>query len=153
MDWDTYFAGMLTHVAVKSKDPSTKVGAIVVGPDKEIRSTGYNSFPRGLNDNVPERFERPEKYFWFEHAERNAIYNAARHGSSMKDCTLYVSMTPCLDCARGVVQAGIKEVVVCEQNISNQQKWDEHNKRVGNLFEECGVKIRYFQIVDAKKAG
>jgi len=153
MDWDAYFANMLSAVAIKSKDTSTKVGAIIIGPDKEIRSTGYNSFPRGLNDAVPERFERPEKYYWFEHAERNAIYNAARHGSAMKDCTLYVSMTPCLDCARGVVQAGIKEVIVCEENISDQSKWDEHNKRVGRLFDECGVKIRYFIRPDIAKVG
>jgi dCMP deaminase len=61
MDWDTYFMELIYHIAAKSKDGSTKVGCAVIGPDNEIRSTGYNSFPRGINDNIPERHERPEK--------------------------------------------------------------------------------------------
>ena len=88
ISWDDYFAGLLSQVAVKSKDPTTKIGALIVGPDREIRSTGYNSFPRGLDDNVRERMERPEKYYWIEHAERNAIYNAARCGTTLKGCTV-----------------------------------------------------------------
>ena len=69
---------MANLVAKKSKDQSTQIGAVIVGPDNEIRSTGYNSFPKGLNDDLQERQERPEKYYWIEHAERNALYNASQ---------------------------------------------------------------------------
>lgn len=75
-------------VASWSKDPSTKTGAIVVGPDREIRATGYNGLVRGVNDDVPERLERPTKYDFFEHAERNAIYNACLTGTSLKGCVM-----------------------------------------------------------------
>ena len=67
---------MANLVAKKSKDQSTQIGAVIVGIDNEIRSTGYNSFPSGINDDLQERQERPEKYYWIEHAERNALYNA-----------------------------------------------------------------------------
>ena len=80
MRWVQYFRELAHTVKKKSKDENTQIGAVIVGKDKEIVSTGYNSFPRGLDDNIKERQERPEKYFWFEHGERNAIYNAARIG-------------------------------------------------------------------------
>jgi len=77
IDWQDYFIGIANQVKLKSKDKNTQIGAVIVGEDNEVVSTGYNSFPRGIDDDVPERQERPEKYHWFEHAERNAIYNAA----------------------------------------------------------------------------
>jgi dCMP deaminase len=98
MRWVEYFQNLAHQVKLKSKDERTQIGAVIVGKDKEIVSTGYNSFPRGIKDNVKERQERPEKYFWFEHAERNAIYNAARIGVSTKGCTMYLSCgIPCSD--------------------------------------------------------
>jgi deoxycytidylate deaminase len=84
MNWTEYFLGIAEQVKLKSKDESTQIGAVIVGIDNEILSTGYNSFPRGMDDSKKERQERPEKYFWFEHAERNVIYNAARIGVSLK---------------------------------------------------------------------
>ena len=75
MNWNKYFMSIAALVSMKSKDQKTHHGAVIVGPNNEIRSTGYNSFVRRLKDDVPERQERPEKYHWFEHAERNAIYN------------------------------------------------------------------------------
>ena len=89
MDWKGYFLGIAEQVKLKSKDESTQIGAVVVGEDREVLSTGYNSFPRGLDDSLKERQERPEKYFWMEHAERNAIYNAARIGVSLKNSTIF----------------------------------------------------------------
>ena len=86
--------------ATKSKDRSTHVGAVVIGPDNEVRTSGYNSFPRNLNDNVEARYERPLKYMWTEHAERNAIYNAAGTGVALKDCDMYCMWFPCHECAR-----------------------------------------------------
>lgn len=155
LSWDQYFAQLLGPISSKSKDPSTKVGCIIVGPDHEIRSTGYNSFPRGLNDNEPSRHERPEKYFWIEHAERNAIYNAARCGSTTAGCVMYVSHVPCLDCARGIVQSGIKELVVCQKAVIDeefQKRWQEHIDRVDSLFSECGVTLRHITTAESNVA-
>src|SRR3990167_7197511 len=101
ISWDESFMSMVYLVAMKSKDESTHVGAVVVGPDNEIKSTGYNSFVRKLNDHLTMRQERPEKYYWFEHAERNAIYNATLNGVSLKGCKIYTNGVPCMDCARG----------------------------------------------------
>ena len=141
--WNHYFLEMVSFIASKSKDTSTKVGAIIVGPDNEIRSTGYNSFPRGINDEYMERQERPEKYFWIEHSERNAIYNASRIGVSLKNCKMYTTGVPCMDCARGIVQSGIVEVVVHDLSYDSTL-WKEHSKWTIILFEESGVKLRNY---------
>ena len=109
--WDQYYLDICKVVATRSKDPNTQIGCVIIGPNHEIRSTGYNSFPRGIRDDVPERLVRPTKYLWIEHAERNAICNAARAGTATEGCTIYVEIMPCMDCARAVVQAGIVQVV------------------------------------------
>jgi dCMP deaminase len=154
LNWDDYFMNMVYLVAMKSKDESTHIGAVIVGPDREIRSTGYNSFVRGINDSIPERQIRPEKYFWFEHAERNAIYNAARIGVSTKDCTMYTNGVPCMDCARAIIQAGIKRVVVDKQwDDNNVDVWIEQAKRSLQMFAESGVDISYisFDLIEPHK--
>lgn len=146
-DWDTYFLNLADVVATKSKDPNTHVGCVVVGPDKEIRTTGYNSPPRGVDDSIAERFERPEKYFWMEHAERNAFYNAARVGTPMKGCTLYICATPCIDCARAVVQVGIKDIVIDAEGQevwSVREHWKESMLRSMQLFKEAGIAVRIY---------
>ena len=86
--WHYRFMEVARLIATWSKDPNTKTGAIVVGPDREIRATGYNGLVRGVNDDIPERMERPTKYDFFEHAERNAVYNACLTGTSLKGCSL-----------------------------------------------------------------
>lgn len=111
MNWTEYFMGFARHAATKSKDPSTQVGAVVIGPDGEIRATGFNGLPRGVAD-LPERMERPAKYLWTSHAEENAVAHAARVGVSLKGCTVYVTHFPCSRCARSLIQAGIAGVVV-----------------------------------------
>jgi len=146
MNWTEYFINIAEQVKEKSKDINTQIGAVIVGKDKEILTTGYNSFPRGLNDELPERQERPEKYFWFEHAERNAIYNAARIGVSLKESTVYLtSGLPCMDCARGLIQAGVKKVV-CKENCTtkNKDKWKEQQERSLILLSECGVTVEFY---------
>ncbi len=143
--WDDYFMSMVYFVASKSKDERTHIGAVIVGLDNEIKSTGYNSFVRGLNDNVPERQKKPEKYYWFEHAERNAIYNATLIGASLKKCKMYTNGIPCMDCARGIVQVGILEVIVDEEwNNGNSGEDLEHSKRSIEMFKEVGVNLRYW---------
>ena len=146
MDWKDYFLNIAEQVKLKSKDESTKIGAVIVGEDNEVLSTGYNSFPRGMDDSLKERQERPEKYLWFEHAERNAIYNAARIGIPLKNSKIYLtSGLPCMDCARGIVNSGIKEVY-CKEicTTKNKEKWDESQKKSYQLLSECGVTIIYY---------
>lgn len=137
-----YYMSMAYMVAMQSRDPRIKIGAVVVGPDGEIRSTGYNGLPRGCNDFVDSRQTGEEKYFWFEHAERNAIYNAARMGLSLNRCVMYTQGLPCADCARGVIQSGIRAVVVhAPWNDDKTEKWIDSGKRSIEMFREADVKV------------
>jgi dCMP deaminase len=142
--WDQYYLDICKVVACRSKDPNTQIGCVVVGPNHEIRTTGYNSFPRGIRDDVPERLVRPTKYLWIEHAERNAICNAARAGTATEGCTIYVEIMPCMDCARAVVQAGITEVVVSAERMRQYSSdyYNEHFGMVEILFLEAGIRVR-----------
>jgi dCMP deaminase len=146
MNWVEYFLGIAEQVKLKSKDQSTQIGAVIVGMDNEVLSTGYNSFPRGLDDSLTERQERPEKYFWIEHAERNAIYNAARIGVSLKNSTIYLtSGLPCMDCARGIVNSGITKVY-CKQvcTTKNKEMWVESQQKSVQLLKECGIEVIFY---------
>jgi dCMP deaminase len=144
--YDRYFLQIMQQAASLSKDPHTKIGCVIVGPDRDIRSTGFNSFVRGLDDHKPERLQRPEKYWWIEHAERNAIYLAARSGTAIKDCTIYVPSLPCIDCARAIVSVGIKQVVNSAQAVDRWKQtaanWQDHIDRMYTMFTECGVSMR-----------
>lgn len=143
--WNYRFMEIALHVSTWSKDTSTKVGCIIVGPDKEIRSQGYNGFPRGVDDTKPIRQTRPTKYSFYEHAERNAVYNACLFGASLKGCTLYVTTPPCADCARAIIQSGIKRVYYLEPaanatKITDKFNWRETVKISFQMFKEAGVK-------------
>ena len=148
MNWDTYFENLLPHIASKSKD-TTKTSAIIVGQSNEIRSTGYNGFPRGFDDNDEAKFLRPEKYLWTEHSERNAIYNGARMGTVLNDCIIYVSHFPCIDCARAIVQSGIKRVVLSDKNLEAfsdvNHKYYGDAERIQLLFNVCGIKLDIYE--------
>ena len=110
-DWDKRFLQLAKHISEWSKDPSTQVGCVVVGPDRELRSTGFNGLPRGIEDNEQRLNNREIKYPLICHAEENAIMHAARIGMSLKDCTAYVTWPPCTRCARSLNQAGISTIV------------------------------------------
>lgn len=140
--WDNYFMGLAGYVATRSKDRSTKVGCVIVGPDNEIRSTGFNGFPRGVDDACEARHARPAKYLWTEHAERNAIYNAARMGTALKGCRIYLPWFPCMDCARAIVQSGIGELICVAPDVTNL-KWGEDFRNSAVLLEEAGVGVRH----------
>jgi len=156
-NWHEYFLMLSYVVALRSKDDSTKIGAVIVGPDNEIRTTGYNSFPRKISDFVDERKKAPEKYFWLEHAERNAIYNAARMGLSLKSCRLYTQLVPCMDCARGIVQSGIEQVIVDNKAMALFRKhklsgsagsadWGSHFIRTEKIFAEANIDLLYIDV-------
>lgn len=129
-------------IAGLSKDPSTQIGALIIGPHGDGGPWGFNGAPRGCKADEPgdPRGERPEKYYWFEHAERNAIYAAARSGYATAGCTMIVTHPPCADCARAIVQAGIVRVVVlATTNDDFRLRWHQHTERAARLFGECGV--------------
>lgn len=95
-----------------SKDPSTKVACIVLAPDSlQILTMGYNGMPRGIDETRADRWERPIKYQFVEHAERNALYNACRHGTPLQGSIAVVTLFPCVDCCRGLIQSGVRTVV------------------------------------------
>lgn len=147
MEWNEYFLNIVEQIKLKSKDESTQVGALIVNDENTIVSTGYNSFPRGLNDNIKERQERPIKYYYIEHAERNAIFNAARLGVSTKDTNIYLtSGLPCTDCARAIINSGIKRIY-CKKNCTtkNKEKWFESQQIALEMLNECGVDVIYYE--------
>jgi len=149
---DEFWMNMAYLCAENSKDESTHIGAVIVGPDNEIRSVGWNGFPRGINDNLQHRQERPEKYYWFAHAERNSTYNAARIGVSVKDCVMYTPGIPCSDCAIAIIQSGIKEVILDKDwDEGNSEKWSESGNRSHQMFEEAGVSVRFLENFDTIK--
>jgi dCMP deaminase len=141
--WDSRFLLLAQVVGNWSKDDSRKVGCIIVGPERDIRATGFNGFPRGVDDDVPERRERPAKYLWTEHAERNAIYNAARTGVPLAGCTAYLPWFPCMDCARAIAQSGIKTLVCGQRPDLNDPKWGGDFRSVPDLLSEAGVELRF----------
>ena len=136
--WPEYYMGFAQHAATKSKD-STQVGAVLVGTDGEVRLTGYNGPPRGVED-TPGRRERPTKYLFASHAEANLIAFAAREGIRTKGCTVYVTHHPCSACARSLIQAGIACVVVGPGQTSMP---DEEFEAAAVMFAEAGVKKRW----------
>lgn len=146
--WDDTFLDICGVIAKRSKDERTQLGSVLVGPCKEIRSVGYNCFPRGINDDVPERQSREGgyKYLWFSHAERNALDNALRMGTPTLGCTCYVPAHPCADCARGLIQAGIKEVVVSSCTVP--VRFRDNCKAAATMFQEAGVLVRLANSTD-----
>ena len=133
-------------VAMKSKDEATHCGSVIVGPDNEVISVGYNSFVKGINDSVPERQLRPEKYLWFEHGERNAIYLAARRGIP-NGCRMYVTGLPCAPCARAIIQCGIKKVIIKDRKSFGgpEKTWDDDHKATIQMFKEAEIDLQIFE--------
>ena len=143
----------MTYVmAQRSHDTRSKIGAVVVAPDKTIRSLGYNALPRGIAYR-PEIMAAPEKYKWTCHAEENAILNAGRAGHSLVGCSVYVNLLPCNTCARAIVQSGITEVIVhknsqdfyMETSDKDGSYWDDAFECTKSMFAETGIKLRWLE--------
>jgi len=143
-DWDTRFIELARHIGQWSKDQSRQVGCVIIGPNNEVRSTGFNGFPRGADETVSSRHLRPTKYLWTEHAERNAIYNAARMGTPLDGCRMYLSWFPCMDCARAIVQVGIVELVALRPNTDDPQ-WGSDFSAALELFKETKISLRWYE--------
>tara|TARA_B100000686_G_scaffold353406_1_gene458896 strand:- start:1322 stop:1759 length:438 start_codon:yes stop_codon:yes gene_type:complete len=140
-DWDKRFLKLAKHISKWSKDPSTQVGCVVVGPDRELRSTGFNGLPRGIEDNDQRLNNREIKYPLICHAEENAIMHAARIGMSLKDCTAYVTWPPCTRCARSLIQAGISTIVY-PKDIEIPDRWMEDFNLSLNMLKEANISLK-----------
>lgn len=138
-DWSNKYIHLAKEISTWSKDPSTKIGAVVVGADGQILSQGFNGFPRGIKDSEERLNNRERKYELVVHGEMNAIYNASLNGVSLKDSTIYVYGLPtCNECAKGIIQVGIKKVVAMRPAKYNSD-WDKSNKNAAALFKEADV--------------
>jgi len=139
--WDKRFVDLAFYIAEWSKDKSRKVGAVIVDNRKTIVSLGYNGFPRGVDDEVEERYERPLKYYWTQHAEVNAIYNADRN---LDGCSIYVTLHPCSQCMGGIINAGISRLV-CPPPDTKHHKYGEDFEQAMEMLSES-IEHQYFII-------
>lgn len=149
--FDELFMREVYLIASKSKDPMTKIGAVLVKDNHSILR-GYNGIVQGVKD-LPERMERPEKYDWMSHAERNACYMGARFGIATDGTTLYTQGLPCVQCADAVVNCGIREIVLHKQwedlipqtrATGSDRPWVEVGYKSKIKFNEAGISIRFF---------
>lgn len=140
LSWEEYFMTLAIVASLKSKDPSTQVGAVIIdNKNKKVISSGYNGFPRYLDDNkIPQT--RPEKYMYVVHAELNAILHAQRE---LSDCTLYATVFPCSECMKAVIQTGIKTVIYLNELAGDD--WELHKKATLKMAELTGVVVRQFE--------
>ena len=126
-----------------SKDPHRKVGALFIDPNSYvIRAQGYNGFCRGVDETRASRWERPQKYKFVCHAEANGIYNACRDGVRLDGSTIVVTLFPCLECAKGLIQAGVHSVVAPKPDLEDL-RWGQQFRDALDMFEEVGMKIVY----------
>jgi len=143
INWDEYFMGMALLSAQRSKDPNTKVGACIVDQDHKVVSNGYNGMPIGVNEEKLS-WNRGDgldsKYLYVCHAEFNAILNT-RDGAALKGCTLYVTLFPCNECAKAIIQTGIKEVVFLDNKYADQTEF----KASALMLKLAGVKTRQYE--------
>lgn len=142
MDWNEYFIRLAHQVAQKSSDPSTKVGAVLVRPDKTIASTGYNGLCRGI-EHRDERYERPLKYLLSEHGERNALHFAKEDTSGY---TLYLNWepTPCVECTKAVIQNDLARIVGPSRPFGNNKDWKFETSQM--MLDEAGVDRRVVDV-------
>ena len=142
ISWDEYFMSLAKLSAMRSKDPSTQVGACIVGNDNRILSIGDDRFPwarEGENLNT--------KYPYVCHAEMNAIVNYRGNRKDLENARLYVDLFPCNECAKIIIQSGIKEVIYLSDKYANS----ENNIASRKLFDECGVKYTKLALDEDKK--
>jgi dCMP deaminase len=146
--WDLRYLELARSISSWSKDPSTKVGAVTVGNQGQILSQGYNGFPRKIKD-TPERLnDRSVKLKHVVHAEMNCIYNATLNGVSLDKADLYVFGLPvCSECAKGVIQVGIKRVIMCHP-ATIDERWRDSFADTEQMFSEAGLSVQKYSTKD-----
>ncbi len=150
--WDVRFLELAKSLANWSLDPSSKIGAVAISDKRQVLATGYNGFPRGIADIASRYSNREIKYKYVVHAEMNVIYNATYNGVSLDGATLYIhGINLCSECAKGVIQVGIKRVVMPMNNLgrSKDKIWSEHWEFSKNMLQEAGVKYKFINMPDA----
>tara|TARA_B100000287_G_scaffold233633_1_gene219972 strand:+ start:7225 stop:7677 length:453 start_codon:yes stop_codon:yes gene_type:complete len=136
--WDERYLALAKQISQWSKDPSTKIGAIAVGEKGQVLAQGFNGFPRGIDDSDDRYYNKETKYKYVVHAEMNVIFNATYNGVSLDGATLYITGLPaCSDCAKGIIQVGIKRVVMEKTELP--EHWQDSCKFTEKLFQESGV--------------
>lgn len=139
-DWDKRFLDLAKEISIWSKDPSTKVGAVIVDDNRRIVSTGYNGLPRNIMDSFDRLSNRELKYEMIIHAEVNAILYAKQ---DLTNCTLYTyPFQPCSRCASIVIQSGIKQVV---SYVNKEERWKSSFELAIDLFHEAGVNLELLE--------
>lgn len=139
--WDQWFFELADTTARKSKDRSTRVGCVIVGPKHEVRALGYNGFVRGADDSNEDWHSRPKKYYVTVHSELNAVCNAARTGMSLEGCTAYVTFPPCSQCVLALVQAGIQTIKYYEADMQSDSKWAQEYVVSAEICQAARVMI------------
>lgn len=151
VDWDTLFMAMAYIVEERSKDPSTQVGAVIVSQDNRVLSLGYNGAPNGFNDDVfpwaRDGSDLETKYLFVVHAERNAILNYRGSKKDLENSKVYVSLFPCNECAKEIVQSGIKEVIY----VSDKYHDSDSTKASKIILEQSGVTYRQLEETKLEK--
>ncbi len=151
--WDQRYLKLAYGIAQWSKDPSSKIGAVTVGAKGQVLSQGFNGFPRGLKDDYDRLNDRETKYKYVVHAEMNAIYNATYNGTSLDGATLYVYGLPtCSECAKGVIQVGIKRVVM-PASPGMPEKWKDSWLTSMSFFREAGVDFDFIDFDPRAESG
>lgn len=138
---DKFYLDMVAALAARSKDTARGVGCVIVDYFGDILSAGYNELANGTQDNA-ERRAHPLKLLFTEHAERNAIYYAARHGVALRESIMFQNSFPCADCARAIVQSGITQMV-CSKPDFTHHRWGESFRAAEVILREGGVTLRY----------
>lgn len=147
-EWDIRFMRMAREVSLWSKDPSKKIGAVAIDPIKKIElSKGYNGFPRKIFDTEERYADRKTKYKFVVHAEMNCIYNATYVGACLDGAYVYVYGLPvCSECAKGLIQVGIKRVYVIAEHIADRPEWKESWINTLEMFNEAGIEYQYISL-------
>jgi dCMP deaminase len=140
--WDQRYLKLAEEVASWSKDPSRQIGAVAVGAKGQVLAQGFNGFPRGILDSSVRYANRSRKYELVVHAEMNVIYNATYSGVSLDGATLYVSGLPvCSECAKGIVQVGIKRVIMRDMEIPDS--WQDSWRKTQEMFHETSIQFEF----------
>lgn len=150
ISWDEYFMGIAQLSSLRSKDPKTKVGSVIVGEDNRILSIGYNGFPNNCSDEefpwvAEAENELDKKDFYVVHSELNAILNYKGNRTNLEKSKIYVTLFPCCECAKAIIQCGIKEI------IFKQDKESIKTQAAKRMFDSSGVKYRKYEETNRKE--
>lgn len=148
--WWDYFLTMLDPIRARSEDPSTQVAALLTGQANQILTTGYNGLPRGVEHLAQRLNQRPMKYDWIEHAERNAIFNAARHGVALDFSTLVTDGIPCVNCGRAAIQVGVDTIVVAKEIFNTNIMWIKEASITLQMCKEAHIPVWFKRLGETR---